>query len=635
MRRRLAALLVASALVPAALVAAGSAPASGTPVGGLGHLVPGGPPAVAETVPVNVVLVGLRPGDGAQQVDPDRLVAGLPAEAAPVVRVPELYYGVTRPLGETWRYRYRVTWATPAFESALWSELAALARPAPLTTYQQTYDAQRSRALDVDGNEVIDARAAEWWLAANAPAMLGVDTTEDTVFYLDWYGRPGFRFHVYDVPHTDLDTGFDTGTRETNKVVAFGGTPPADGGGPASRVWFDDVSAGPDAETRGYDLDDVDIPGWTPGAYRLPPVWEYGNPRPAQPHDDLTGDLARVTRYVALDLLFTPSPLYSPVLPPAVQPRTIRVDTTVEDVDWAGAVPDGGHIAAALDRLEPWRTFSSTTAVRDGDVDFDRVYDCFVSATTATPHDCYGHSFYGTPYDDILLYYLDHRSELTSPGVDLDVPVIDVRAADHHRIGLGFTDDDWRTGTQTYILGMLWPDAFRLGYGPTGTYTHEMGHYLGLSHTHDGYDAGAGEVNAADARYGYVYLGDEVDSVMSYLDTSSAFSQFDGDSAARWSVVAYLGEADRVLAAIDASPRAAEVADAVRAADAEAGAGLADLDARRFSAAAASLADAYDGVVAAARRVGVVLEPASYQGATRPGGGHEFQQRGPIGPYQK
>ena len=44
--------------------------------------------------------------------------------------------------------------------------------------------------------------------------------------------------------------------------------------------------------------------------YRMPPVWEYGNLTGYRPFDDLSGDLAKVTRYVAIDLLFTTSPLY-------------------------------------------------------------------------------------------------------------------------------------------------------------------------------------------------------------------------------------------------------------------------------------------------------------------------------------
>ena len=94
---------------------------------------------------------------------------------------------------------------------------------------------------------------------------------------------------------------------------------------------------------------------------------------------------------------------------------------------------------------------------------------------------------------------------------------------------LDFTDDDWTTGTQSYIFGNLWPSVYQQGYGPTGIYTHEVGHDLGLSHPHDGYDSTIGAINAGAAPFGYVYLGDEVASVMGYLRTSFSFSQFDRD----------------------------------------------------------------------------------------------------------
>lgn len=265
-RVRLAPLASAVAVVMATVTGAGGAArAASAPIAGLHTLSPGARPDVTETVPVNVVLVGLQPGTGPQQIDAGRLAGALPAQGSPAVRIPG-FYGLHQPLGETWRYDYHLTWASQQFQDTLWAELSSLARPAPLTAYQSIYNDQRSRSLDVTDNEVIDARAVESWLAANAPALLGVDTTEDTVFYIDWFGQPGFRFHVYDAAQPDPDTGFNFADRDKNKIVAFGGTPPPGPAAPTRRVWFDDVSAGPDRSTFGYDLDDIDIPGWTPGA---------------------------------------------------------------------------------------------------------------------------------------------------------------------------------------------------------------------------------------------------------------------------------------------------------------------------------------------------------------------------------
>jgi len=610
-----------------------AAVAAPPPITGLHTLAAGAHPDVTETVPVNVVLVGLRPGDGPQQFDAQRFLDQLPSRGTPVVRDPLTFYGLRNTIGEHWQYDYRLTWATPAFEGALWDELTSLARPAPPTSYQQTYNRQQTRSLDITDNADIDARTVEAWLASHA-SSLGVDTTRDTVFYVDWFGQPGFRFHVYDVPQPDPDTGFDFGSREKNKVEAFGGTPAADPSSPASRIWFYDVSAGPGYGTFGYELDDLDIPGWTPGAYRLPPVWEYGNPRPAQPHLDLTGDLAKVTHFVGLDMLFAPSPLFSPTLPAPVQPRTIRVETTVENLDWAGPVPNGDVITRELSALEPWRTFSATNTIKDGDADFARTFDCFSSVLTGVQRDCYGHRFADTAFDDILLYYLDHRTEMTDPGADLTIPVIDMRVADNRTLGwLGFADDDWVKGTQTYIMGTLWPSVYQAGYGPSGVYTHEVGHYLGLSHPHDGYDPGLGtDIHAGMPEFGYLYLGDQVASAMSYLRSGFGFSQFDRDDVGRWSVLSYIDEANRILGAIQSSSKAAQVADAVRAADDQATTAMSQFAGRQFTAAATSMAAAYDGVVAAARQIGIPLAPASYQGQTQPRAIHSYHQQGPVVP---
>jgi hypothetical protein len=54
--------------------------------------------------------------------------------------------------------------------------------------------------------------------------------------------------------------------------------------------------------------------------------------------------------------------------------------------------------------------------------------------------------------------------------------------------------------------------------------------------------------------------------------------------------------------------------------------------ARQFTAAATTMAGAYDDVVAAARQINVPLAPASYQGSTQPHATHTFQQHGPADP---
>jgi hypothetical protein len=118
----------------------------------------------------------------------------------------------------------------------------------------------------------------ERWLAFNSPR--GVDTSEPTIFFVNWYGRDDFVHHVYTkTGEPDPDTGYDFGAlRDSRKLIAWGGTPPDDeetGYGKTARVWFHDLSAGPEAWTFNYIVDQTDLDGNGIEDYRLPPIWEY------------------------------------------------------------------------------------------------------------------------------------------------------------------------------------------------------------------------------------------------------------------------------------------------------------------------------------------------------------------------
>ncbi len=66
-------------------------------------------------------------------------------------------------------------------------------------------------------------------------------------------------------------------------------------GGSSSRLWFYDLSAGPESWTNNYIVDDKDIDGDGIENYRMPPIWEYapnGYRRPGA----LSSDLGKVAR---------------------------------------------------------------------------------------------------------------------------------------------------------------------------------------------------------------------------------------------------------------------------------------------------------------------------------------------------
>ena len=115
-------------------------------------------------------------------------------------------------------------------------------------------------------NHWIDAPSVEQWLADNTQDMLGVDTQQYTIFFVNWYGRSDFKFHVYTkTDEPDPETGVNFGEREMiGKLIAWGGTPADDeetGLGSLHRLWFYDLSAGPEAWTSNWNVDDADLDG--------------------------------------------------------------------------------------------------------------------------------------------------------------------------------------------------------------------------------------------------------------------------------------------------------------------------------------------------------------------------------------
>ncbi len=275
------------------------------------------PPAFSENVDVNVVFVGMAPTS----------LAGLPASSSPKTRS-KLFYGLTSEaqLGITYNYAYTSYDTAAPWEDQFFAYLTSIATAKPRTLFQDQYNAQAG-ARDVGQNHWIDAPSVEKWLIAHPPA--GVDTTKPTMFFVNWWGRTApspFIDHVYTkLGEPDPDTGNDFGlVRESRKIVAWGGTTPDDeetgyGGSTAHRVWFYDLSAGPETWAGSYEVTNQDIDGDGVKDYRIPNIWEYsGSPlaynHPGYGSETLENDLKKVVRYVGLDLLFTTLAAVSAVL---------------------------------------------------------------------------------------------------------------------------------------------------------------------------------------------------------------------------------------------------------------------------------------------------------------------------------
>jgi hypothetical protein len=124
---------------------------------------------------------------------------------------------------------------------------------------------------------------------------------------------------------------------------------------------------------------------------------------------------------------------------------------------------------------------------------------------------------------------------------------------------LGFSDDNWVDGTQSYVFTFD-TDYYRdLGYGFSTTTVHESGHHFGMSHPHDGYDSETGiDYDSVDGFY-FAWSGDESNTIMHYIDLSDEFGQFDQDNMYRWETAGYLNWSSALLAEILANPGAKKV----------------------------------------------------------------------------
>ncbi len=591
-------------------------------------LQPGAFRNISQTLDINVVFVGYEPGTGPRDIDESKYRSHLPQTYRPIHR-DGLLYGLTQYVGLTFGYNYRVTYTDAAWENRFFTYLGGIATPQARTFYQDAYNDQPPRTATIGQNHWIDATLVEKWLAGNAPA--GVDTRKYTVFFINSWGRPDFKYHVYvKTDEPDLETGFNFGlVRDSRKLIAWGGTTPDDpqsglGALGVRRLWFCDLSAGPEYWAGNYNIVDADVDGDGAPDYRIPPVWEYGNPNTKalyRAFDDLSTDLAMVTRFVAINLLFTASPLYNPALSPPKLPQNIQVDISVYEglpgFD-AKAKLQPARISQALGALQPGNTF--TTQITDVPFQGDamKTYLCFAFGPS-----CFGQRLFGINFGDLFLYHHDHLNQFLEGDADYEVPVFSFNTTDSIANGAvqGFADDNWSNATQSFVFQFNWPAIRDLGYGNSGVIIHEVGHHLGLSHPHDGFDYESGTDYYATARFYFAWLGDEANSAMNYLSVTNDFSQFDLDNMSRYRVANYINQANQLLGSILASPRAPAAYATIASADTDAAAALSLYGSMDYSQASLRAQSAYRKILAAAGQANVKVEnqawPADYKAKGR------------------
>ncbi len=558
----------------------------------------GGNITLRQSVPVNIVLVGYhRSAVGVG------LRSQLPSASTPVVRVPLLYGLNGRPLGLRFRYRYNVVEAPDGFDNAFFRHLRGTGTSTPLTTFQAQYNAQKANVLDVTPQILtLDAASTERYLESQAAQHLGVTSKSYTVFLINWWGRKDFRFHVYRKTDTvDPDTHANFGTHDSRAMIAWGGS--------SGRSWFYDLSAGPEAWTSNWDVDDADADGDGVADYRMPPVWEYAHGGYHAP-STLPSDLGKIVRYVALDCLFTSSPLYDPlgVAPSLGGAQHVHVTMNEGDPASTGSSRIQPQSSVAeWKQLEPYIRWRAD--VRDVRPTPDPVVRSLsIWADLVKAPGCW--KPFGTTFAQLFCFARNHRRAYIPPsGRDHVEPFIaynttDAQMGDELPL-LGYADDNWVDGRQSYVYAFDYPDAWNAGFGFTTTLTHEVGHHLGMSHPHDGYDASSVVDFAPVGKTYYSWVGDESNTVMSYNAVSNVFGVFDKDNMSRYQTAGYLNWADALLGAIDRASLTPRDRTRLGAADADATAAVAQFRSWRYLSAAADAYRAWALVATVAQHQGV------------------------------
>jgi hypothetical protein len=549
-----------------------------------------------QTVPLNIVFIGY-PRD---TIDEDELLDVLPESYAPVVRYPQFYGLQGRDMGLRFNFDYNVTFAGRDVTNRFFRYLSQIGTTGEPTDFQLMYNDQENNVLDVTSPVLyIDAPSVEQWLARNFAKEKGY-----TIVFINWYSRPDFNFHVYTkTDEPDPDTGYNFGEiRQTRKMIAWGGS--------HSRLWFYDLSAGPEAWTDNWNVDNPDLDENGTEDYRMPPIWEYDNEGYREP-SALSSDLGLVTRFVGINLLFTSSPLYDPLVtaPGAGGKRIVHINMFEDDpnstgTDWINIA----EVAAQFESFQPYYDWE-VNLVDHNPVDPGAEQALRIFAGLDTSEDCW--IDFGTPFAQLFCYFDLNRADYIPPYAEADyVTGIFSYNTTADNLGdqfglLGFADDNWIDGTQTYVFQFDSAEYRELGYGFTTTTVHEGGHHFGLSHPHDGYDSELGlDYGPADEFY-YAWSGDESNTVMHYLGLSNGFGQFDRDNMYRYEMAGYLNWSNALLAEIQAHPRANEVRERISVANKFAQTALNAFDQWKYRQAAANARKAYEQLARAAARLGI------------------------------
>ncbi len=302
----------------------------------------------------------------------------------------------------------------------------------------------------------------------------------------------------------------------------------------------------------------------------------------------LSSDLSKVARYAAINLLFTSSPLYPPYLTPELLPNAIDVRLNTYE-GWPGVNASANYEKPAYFLSEERQLFPDVTmSAHQNDLSFTgKARRCYELWLVPTP--CYDNRPQYPGDANLFLYNAlnlegrsvgrhfdagnndlarggsgDSDSSRTYPALGASYATTDDLASGF----LGFADDNWVDGTQSFVFSFVSQGVVDLGYGLTTTEIHEFGHHFGMSHPHDGFDPETGIDYEPTGPFFLAWAGDESNSMMSYIDLNWDFSQFDRDNAARQQAAGYIVNANVIAGRILQSRDSRKAASDLGAADA-------------------------------------------------------------------
>jgi hypothetical protein len=565
-------------------------------------LHPGQFEVLTQQIPVRIVFVGYS----REQVNLDDFQAFLPATYRPVVRYPQ-FYGLGRNLGLVFEFRYTFDFKESEFTNRFFGALASMGRPGPRTEVQTMYNDQVNNVLDVSDEVLyLDAPSVEAWLHKNDR---GRNDQGYTIYFMNWYGRPDFRFHVYEkTDEPDPDTGYNFGAlRPSRGMIAWGGS--------TGRLWFYDLSAGPEQWGGSWNVDDADIDGDGEDDGRLPPIWEYAE---GGFLEYVGNDLGAVTRFIAINLLFTTSPLYDPLVtaPGAGGAKVAHVAMFEDDEDPTSTgldFFDAKYMRARLQEFQPYYRWKVGESLTDPiDAGAKAALDTFETFWTGDyVPGCW--EMFGLPLAELYCFLSANQASYFPAYRPNDYvgKVASFNTAALGEIGVsGLADDNWTDGTQSFMYAFNDPELRSIGYGFTNTTVHEFGHHVGLSHPHDGYDSEWSEYYgilfeySAGGAFYFVWSGDESNTAMSYNRLSQGFGQFDRDNLYRWETAGYLNWSNALAEAVLAHPQSRRVQALVEAADRLAAHGRAQFQRWNYLESAAAMRRAYELVLKASDEIG-------------------------------